>query len=224
MKLIYWNTLFLTEPEPLFERLMFFHQSFKKIDYFCLTEATTPLVTLFKQNGWQTFYIDNTSQRGILIASKHPLHKKRTYLLSEVERKGQPNKNHLMMIETYWQNKPLTIALTHLTLWRPREILRRRAERQKMAKILPKNRTLFGGDLNTIILPFAKWDVERVGYKSKVKGKTWRWQPNNRSTYIPLKLQLDHIFGTNDIQDFISAEILKEQKVSDHFPILVKLH
>ena len=224
MQIIYWNTCLTSDPKAVFERLMLFHQFYKGVDYFCLSEATIPLVSLFRSAGWQTFYVANTVRRGVVIASRHPLHKKRSYVLSSAQRKGGTNSNHLMMIEAYWQNRPLTIATTHLTFWRLREISRRRLERKKMAKLLPKNRTVFGGDLNTIIIPFAKWDVTQAGYYSKVQGKTWCWYLKHSLKRIPFKLQLDYIFATHDIQGLISAKILKEQKVSDHFPILVTLH
>ena len=224
MHIIYWNTCLTTDPQALFDHLMLYHQLYQGVDYFCLNEATLALANLFQKAGWQTFYTDNTSQRGVLIASRHPLHKKRSYLLSAAQRQEGLNKNHLMMVEAYWQNKPLTIATTHLTYWRPRELGRRRAERQKLAKILPRNRTLFGGDLNTIILPFAKWDVVRMGYRSKVRGKTWCWHLKNSLRRLPIKLQLDYVFATDDIQTSVSAKILSEQQLSDHFPIVVTLH
>ena len=203
---------------------MFFHQSYRGIDYFCLNEATPPLLDFFKKAGWQTFYVDNTPERGVLIASKHPLHKKRSYLLSAAQRNNQKNENHLIMIEAYWHNKPLTIATTHLVYFRLKEIARRRFERVKLVKYLPRNRTVFGGDLNTIVIPFAKWNVEQIGYQSKVKGKTYCWHLKNTLKRIPIKFQLDYVFATTDIQNSVSAKIMKEQKLSDHFPILVVLH
>ena len=224
MHVIYWNTCLTTGPEALFGQLMLFNQVYKGIDYFCLNEATVVLVGIFKQAGWQTFYTANTDDRGVLIASRRPLHKKRSYLLSSAMRKEGINKNHLMMVEGYWQNKPLTIATTHLTYCRPRELSRRRTERQKLAKLLPRNRTLFGGDLNTVVIPFAKWDIARMGYQSKVRGKTWCWHLKNTLRRIPLKLQLDYVLATDDIQNAVSAEILAEQQISDHFPIIVTLH
>ena len=158
------------------------------------------------------------------MASRHPLRKKRSYLLSAAQRKNGENKNHLMMIEVRWRNRPLTIATTHLTYWRPRELGRRRLERQRLAKLLPRNRTLFGGDLNTIVLPFAKWDIARMGYRSLVRGKTWCWHLSKSFRRIPAKLQLDYVMVTDDIQNAVSAKILAEQEISDHFPLLVKLH
>ncbi len=224
MRILYWNTCITTDPEALFDTLMFFNHFYKGIDYFCINEATPALLNSFKKFGWQTFYTENTLDRGVLIASKHPLRKKRSYLLSAVERKNYSNKNHLMMIEAYWRNKPFTIATTHLTYLRIKEIRRRRIERRKMAKILPRNRTLFGGDLNAVIIPFAKWDIIEAGYQSKVRGKTWCWHLKNTLKRIPVRLQLDYVFATHDIQDTVTAKILKEQKISDHFPILVTLH
>lgn len=224
MKVLYWNTCLTTDPESLFDRLMFFNHFYKGVDYFCINEATPILLNFFKKFGWQTFYTENTPEKGVLIASRRPLHKKRSYLLSVVDRKNNSNKNHLMMVEAHWRNKPLTIATTHLTYLRIKEIRRRRIERRKMAKILPRNRTLFGGDLNTVIIPFAKWDVLQIGYQSKVNGKTWCWHLKNNLERIPIRLQLDYVFATHDIQNVITAQILKEQKISDHFPILVIFH
>ena len=223
MRVIYWNICLTTRPQPLFEHLMFLHQSLQGVDYFCLQEATVGLVDLFQKAGWQTFYMPNTSLRGILIVSKHALKKKRSYLLSSVIRKGRKNENYLILIESSWSNQPITIATTHLTYLRLREIVRRRRERKKLVKLLPKNNTLFGGDLNTIILPYAKWDIVQSGYISRVKGKTWCWHLKNTLRRIPFKLQLDYVFNTQDIHYSIRAKILREQKLSDHFPILVEL-
>ena len=224
MQIIFWNTLFTAHQPSLFGRLMFLDHAYEGIDYFCLNEATLDLEKMFNKSGWQTFYVANTSTRGVLIASRRPLRNKRHYLLSAVERAGGPNSNHLMMVEAHHRNQNFTLAVTHLTYWRLREITRRRLERQKLAKIIPKNRTILGGDFNTILLHFAKWDIERVGYVSKLKGKTWRWRLKDTFMRTPLKLQLDYVFSTYDLQNSVKARLLKEQSISDHLPILTTLN
>ena len=75
MRVIYWNTCLTTDPEALFDRLMLFNHLYKGIDYFCLNEATLELANLFKKAGWQIFYTNNTDDRGVLMASRHPLRK-----------------------------------------------------------------------------------------------------------------------------------------------------
>ncbi|MYB39875.1 endonuclease/exonuclease/phosphatase family protein [Candidatus Saccharibacteria bacterium] len=224
MRILYWNTCITTDPQALFDRLSLFHQLYGGIDYFCLNEATPQLVELMRGAGWRIFHVDNTDVKGVAIASRHPLRQKRSYLLSSVSRQGRQDKNHLLMVEAYWRNKPVTIATTHLTYLRFKEIRRRRQERKELVRILPRNRTVFGGDLNTIVIPFAKWDVEQLGYQNKVKGKTWCWHLKNTLRRIPVKLQLDYVFATHDIRDVVEAKILKEQGISDHFPILVTLY
>ena len=78
-------------------------------------------------------------------------------------------------------------------------------------------------DLNTIVIPYAKWEIVNNGYKSRVKGKTWCWHLKNSWRRIPIKMQLDYVLHTDDLYHMVSAQILKEQKLSDHFPILVTL-
>ena len=129
-----------------------------------------------------------------------------------------------MMVEAHHRSQNFTLATTHLTYWRVREITRRRLERQKLAKIIPKNRTILGGDFNTILLHFAKWDIERAGYVSKVKGKTWRWRLKDTLMRTPIKLQLDYVFATYDLQNSVKSRLLKEQSISDHLPILTTLN
>ena len=223
MHILYWNTCLTTKPKPLFKHLMLLHHV-KNIDYFCLNEATAELVALFKQAGWYTFYVANTAQRGVLIASRHVLKNSRSYLLSSVVRKKAINENHILIVEANWKNKPLIIATTHLTYLRPKEMKRRAAEREVLTKVLPRNRTVFGGDLNTVVFPLAKWDIQQLGFKSLIKGKTWCWHLKNSLYRIPIKLQLDHVFTNQSLYQTVSATILREQKLSDHFPILVKLH
>lgn len=223
MRILYWNTCLTTGSEALFEHLMLLRQTLGGVDYFCLNEATETLTALFKKSGYQTFYKANTARRGVLIASRQPLRQKRSYLLSSVIRKEGVNENHLLMVEVSWRQQPLTVATTHLSYLRLKEVKRRRQERRKLSQILPRNRTVFGGDLNTVIIPFAKWDVVRSGYRSQVRGKTWRWHLKNTWKRIPFKLQLDYVFSTHDLSNAVSAKILKEQKLSDHFPILVRL-
>ena len=222
MKILFWNTCYTTDPQDLFKDLMILHQSLK-IDYFCLNEATPALITLLEKDSWQVFYKQNTDERKVLIFSKHPLRKKRAYLLSHAMRDGRDNDNHLLMIEVFWRQQPMTLATTHLTYWRPREIARRRLERKILVKHLPRQNTIFGGDLNTIIFPFSKWDIISLGFQSRIKGKTWCWHLRHTFRRIPFKLQLDHVFATHDISTAVSARILKERRLSDHFPILVEL-
>ncbi|MCY4089131.1 MAG: endonuclease/exonuclease/phosphatase family protein [Candidatus Saccharibacteria bacterium] len=224
MKIIYWNTCLTTNSQDLFENLMWLHQIHKGIDYFCINEATNNLKELFHQAHWHTFYKANTDSRGVLIVSKSPLKQARSYLLSSVMRKGKVNQNHLLMIETRRGNKTFTIATTHLTYLRLKEISRRKAERKQLTRFLPRNQVIFGGDLNTVVIPFAKWDLKNLGYHSKVKGKTWCWHLKNTWKRIPFKLQLDHIFSSSDMSQVVKAKILKEQKLSDHFPILVEVY
>ena len=224
MKIIYWNTCLTTDSQALFENLMWFWQIYKGVDYFCINEATESLKNLFDKAHWHTFYKANTASRGVLIASRYPLKQARSYLLSSVNRRGALNQNHLLMIETKRRNQIFTIATTHLTYLRLREIKRRRAERKQLIRFLPRNQVVFGGDLNTVLIPFAKWDLKNLGYHSKVKGKTWCWHLKNTWKRIPFKLQLDHIFSSSDMSQIVKAKILKEQKLSDHFPILVEVY
>lgn len=223
MKIIYWNTFLTTDSQALFEHMMLMYQNYQGIDYFCINEATLELEEVFKKAHWQTFYISNTSDRGVLIASKHSLKNPRNYLLSSVIRKKEENQNHILIVEAVWKNQPLVIATTHLTYLRLKEVKRRSQERKVLTKVLPRNRTIFGGDLNTILLPLARWDIEKMNFKGRIKGKTWQWHLKNTWYKMPVKLQLDHVFTTLDIYHLVSATILPPQKFSDHYPILVEI-
>lgn len=224
MQILYWNTCLSTNPKALFEALMFLNEALKGIDYFCINEATEALSDLFKEAQWNVFYMPNTTYRGVLIASKQTLRHQRSYLLSERKHRKRNIKNYLLMVEASHRKQPITIATTHLTFFRLHELGRRRLERQRLIQYLPRNRTIFGGDLNSAVLPLAKWAVTNLGYHSRVRGKTWCWHLKNTWYRIPFKLQLDYVLSTHDIDGSVSAWILAEQKLSDHFPILAELH
>ena len=223
MKIIYWNTCLTTPAKPLFKHLMYLNHIYKNIDYFCLQEATPQLVKLFQLNGWQTFEKANTTHRSLLIASKHNLNNKRQYQLSATVRGGRKHATYLMLIDLKWRNQTLTLANTHLTYLRLREIKCRRSERRKLVSYLPQNHTLLGGDFNTVIFPFVKWDLKQIKYISHFKGKTWCWHLKNTLKRIPIQLQLDYVFSTADIANTVRTDIFRPQKMSDHYPILVTL-
>ena len=225
MQILYWNTCLTTPAKPLFKHLMYLNHIYKNIDYLCLSEATPALIKLFQVNGWQIFEKANTPQRkSLLIASRHNLNNKRHYQLSSTAGRKRLNDAYLMLIDVQWRNQTLTLANTHLTYLRPKEMDRRRQERRKLVAYLPKNRTLLGGDFNTVILPFAKWDLKQVKYISHVKGKTWCWHLKRSLRRIPIQLQLDYVFSTPDIANSVSTKLFKPQKLSDHYPILVTLN
>lgn len=223
MKILYWNTLLTTPAKPLYRHLMFLNHTLK-LDYFCLSEVTPQLLSLFQAAGWQVFYKANTSQRGMLIASRKNLINKRSYLLSAAQRSGGDNANHLLLVDIKWRNQMYTLANTHLTYLRLREIVRRKTERKELVGCLPRNSTLLGGDFNAVIVPFVKWEIQNIGYVSHVRGKTWCWHLKNTLWRIPVKLQLDYIFTTKDMANLVTAYILSEQKLSDHSPLLVQLN
>ena len=138
MHILYWNTCLTTDPEALFKHLKKFRQNIDNLDILCLNEATPKLVTLLKQDGWQVTFKPNSKRHGILIAAKAAIHKQRSYQLSSVIRKGAVSQKHLLLAEIEWGKKRLTVATTHLTYWRLKELKRRREERKVLLKYFQK--------------------------------------------------------------------------------------
>ena len=226
MRVIYWNIEFNSSTEQVLKLMAGFDRRFDGVDYWCLSEANEPLAKLLEAQGMAVFYRPNTSYRGVLIATRHKktLKKCRAYSLGSIERKGETYRTPLLLAGVEYHGKTLILATTHLTYLRPKEILRRRSERRLLIKYLPRQKTVLGGDLNTVVLPFAKWDVTNLGYRSKVKGNTWRWHRGPNRQKMPLSLQLDHVLATADLTSRVEAKILGQQAVSDHYPILATIN
>lgn len=224
MTIVFWNVCRSSEPGPLFDQLNNLKIADRGVDYLCLNEATRDLVKLFKRAGWQTFYDDNDPVSGILVAGRRPLSQPRKYSLSSVGNEQTPNQTSLVLFEAKHDGGPVTIATTHLTYFRFRQFPRRKVERSQLLCYLPRQRTVFGGDLNTVALPLAKYTVRSMGFVSKFKGKTWQWHLEKSWNRIPIRLQLDHVFVTGDINPQIKVSSLGQQKFSDHYPLLVELN
>ena len=223
MNILFWNTCRSSEPGPLFDQLHGFRLDERGLDYLCLTEATSDLNKLFKRAGWQTFYDDYNSISGILVAGRRPLIQPRKYSLSGTNHGSGNNQTSLVLFEAKYQKQPVTIATTHLTYFRPRQLSRRKVERVRLMRYLPRQRTVFGGDLNTVAFPLAKWTVKSMGFQSKFRGKTWQWHLEKSWNRIPVRLQLDHVFVTRDINPQIRVISLGQQSLSDHYPLLVQI-
>lgn len=227
MRVIYWNIEFLTSVEQAWKAMLKIHKQVDGVDYWCLSEATPDLAKLLEKNGYHVFFRANSKVFGVLIATKHKksLKKCRAYNLSTANQRRKRVTDHtpILLADIEFQGKSLTLSNTHLTYFRPREILRRRHERRILVKCLPRQKSIFGGDLNTFIIPFAKWDVVNLGYRPKARGKTWRQfrGEGEHRRQTPFKLQLDHVLVTPDLAAHTSAVILGQQAVSDHFPTLV---
>ncbi len=223
MNILFWNTYRSSEPGPLFDQLNDFRLDDAGLDYLCLTEATQDLAKLFKRSGWQTFYDDNDSTSGVLVAGRKPLLQPRKYNLSSAGKVSGPNQTSLVLFEANYQKQPITVATTHLTYFRPRQLSQRKVERHRLLRYLPRQRTVFGGDLNTVIFPVVKWTVKSMGFQSKFRGKTWQWHLKRSWSRIPVRLQLDHVFVTRDLSPQIRVQSLGQQTLSDHYPLLVQL-
>lgn len=224
MTIIFWNVCRSSEPGPLFDQLNDLKIDDRGIDYFCLTEATRDLAKLFKRAGWQTFYDDNDPVSGILVAGRRPLSQPRKYNLSSVSDSQTPKQTSLVLFEAKHAGGPVTVATTHLTNFKIRKFSRRKVERQQLLRYLPRQRTVFGGDLNTVVFPLAKYTVRSMGFHSKFKGKTWQWHLEKSWNKIPIRMQLDHVFVTGDINPQTKVSSLGQQKFSDHYPLLVELN
>ncbi len=224
MTIIFWNTCRSSEPGPLFDQLNNLKIGDRGVDYFCLAEASQDLAKLFKRAGWQTFYDDNDPVSGILVAGRRPLIQPRKYNLSSVGASDTPNQTSLVLFEAKHAGGSVTVATTHLTYFRIRQFSRRKVERGQLLRYLPRQRTIFGGDLNTVVFPLAKYTVKSMGFQSKFKGRTWQWHLERSWNRIPIRLQLDHVFVTGDINPQVQVASLGQQKFSDHYPLLVELN
>ena len=228
MQIVYWNTEFVNPPEKVWRLMSRLHERHGGVDYWCINESTPELAKLLEKQGFSVFYKPSNNHRGIfgtMIATKHKrtLKKYRSYNLSTAENKGDTYHTPLLMAGVEFNAQQFIICTTHLTYFSWRGLLRRRRERPQLVKFLPKHRTIFGGDLNTIILPFAKWDVINAGFRARAKGKTWRWHRSKDRRPMPITLQLDHIFASRDLAARVETKILGQQSISDHYPILVRV-
>ena len=229
MQIIYWNSEFVSAPEKVWQVMTRLDERHGGIDYWCINESTPLLAKFLEKQGLSVFYKASNNHRGIfgsMIATRHKrtLKKYRSYNLSTAENKGDIYKTPLLMAGVEFNGQQFVICTTHLTYFNWRGLLRRRRERPRLVKYLPKHRTIFGGDLNTMIVPFAKWDVVNAGFRARLKAKTWRWHRTKDRQLMPLTLQLDHVFASRDIAARVEAKVLGQQPISDHFPILVSFN
>lgn len=218
MNILYWNTYYENSASTVLQRLQRL-DLIHGLDVFCLSEAHPSLVVRLEQDGYNVHYTEKTDRSGVLIASRQDFEIKER-LLSQSRKRGKSHASHLLIAEFTGTKKPLRIGVTHMANFYLPHIPRRHKEVRKVASYLPDDSAIIGGDLNTVGIHFAARRIQKLGYQSLARGKTWKYHLRGKLA-LPLKLQLDHAFASHDIADRVRAFILGDQDVSDHFPILV---
>ncbi len=231
MKIIFWNTYMRSKPEEVWQAMQSIESAHSEIDIWCFSEVNPDLQKLLKKERMHLFYCERSdentyrasTEHGIMVASRKPIKKPRSYMLSELKKRKGIHKTPVILCEAKTSKGNITIATSHLTFWgAATNNARRKKERRKLLEYLPRNKAIFGGDLNSVILKPVVWGLKDAGFQQLHKGMTWRWHPL-RKLAVPFFLQLDHVFATPDLIASCKVEALDSQPVSDHRPLLVNI-